>query len=162
MTVVASHSPRTVERLAALLAPFGGELRRLADPTTAELIKCTHNLFNAAKISFWNEMWRVCDLLDVDQAEVASTVARSAEGSTNVEYGIRGGEPYGGACLPKDTKGFLGFAAELGLDTPLLEAVDAVNERIVDGTAVHHNGNGKPSRLDGVDDALLATRRRWR
>ncbi|HEX6761947.1 MAG TPA: 2-dehydropantoate 2-reductase N-terminal domain-containing protein [Gaiellaceae bacterium] len=153
MTVVASHSPRTVERLAALLGPFGGEIKRLADPTTAELIKCTHNLFNAAKISFWNEMWRVCERLHVSHADVASTVARSAEGSTNVEYGIRGGEPYGGACLPKDTKGFLGFAAALGLDTPLLEAVDAVNERIEDG--VDGSGNGTAARAV-VEEALVA------
>jgi UDPglucose 6-dehydrogenase len=135
VTVVASRSPRTVERLATLLAPFGGELRRLADPTTAELVKCTHNLFNAAKISFWNEIWRVCDHLDVNHDDVAAIVAHSAEGSTNVEYGIRGGEPYGGACLPKDTKGFLGFAARLGLDTPLLEAIDIVNERTADALA---------------------------
>jgi UDPglucose 6-dehydrogenase len=31
-------------------------------------------------------------------------------------------------CLPKDTNGFLGFAAELGIDMPLLEAVVRVNE----------------------------------
>ena len=34
----------------------------------------------------------------------------SAEGSINPQYGIRGGAPYGGVCLPKDTCGFLGFA----------------------------------------------------
>jgi UDPglucose 6-dehydrogenase len=153
VTVVASHSPRTVERLAELLEPFGGELRRLEDPTTAELIKCTHNLFNAAKISFWNELWAVCDHLRVDQSQVASVVARSAEGSTNTEYGIRGGRPYGGACLPKDTKGFLGFAQSLGIETPLIEAVDAVNDRLTDDGAAH--GNGSPPR-DVVDRALTA------
>jgi UDPglucose 6-dehydrogenase len=132
VTLVASRSPRTVEQLAELFEPFGGELRRFADPTVAELIKCVHNLFNAAKISFWNEMWTVCGRLGVDQRDIASIVAKSAEGSINAEYGIRGGEPYGGACLPKDTKGFIGFAQDIGVETPLLEAVDAVNERFLE------------------------------
>jgi UDPglucose 6-dehydrogenase len=130
MTVVASRSRSTRERLRDLLLPFGGEMRVFDDPTTAELIKCSHNIYNAAKISFWNEMWLVAEALGVDSDQVSSTVARSAEGSINPEYGIRGGAPYGGVCLPKDTNGFLGFAAELGVAMPLLEAVVETNERL--------------------------------
>ena len=48
--------------------------------------------------------------------------------STNPDYGIRGGAPYGGACLPKDTKGFLGLAELAGVPMPLLSAVVEVNE----------------------------------
>ncbi len=58
------------------------------------------------------------------------TVANSAEGSYNREYGIHGGAPYGGVCLPKDTNGFLGFAEELGVEMPLLDAVVTVNETL--------------------------------
>lgn len=131
MTVVASRSKRTTERLSVLLAPFGGELRRYNNPNLVEMIKCAHNIYNAAKISFWNEMTQVSERLGVDAIEVASVVSRSAEGSINAEYGIRGGAPYGGACLPKDTKGFLGFADELGVPMPLLSAVDQVNEHLL-------------------------------
>jgi UDPglucose 6-dehydrogenase len=127
MTVIGSTNRRTRERLSDLLVPFGGELRLFEDPATAEFVKCANNIFNAAKISFWNEMWAVARDLGLDDNEIASTVAKSAEGSWNAEYGIRGGAPYGGVCLPKDTKGFLGFAAERGLSLPLLEAVVEVN-----------------------------------
>jgi UDPglucose 6-dehydrogenase len=130
MTVIASRSTRAQQLLHDLLAPFGGELRIFDNPAYAELIKCAHNIFNAAKISFWNEMWLVAEHLGVDLSEVSSTVAISAEGSFNPQYGIRGGAPYGGVCLPKDTNGFLGFAAEQGLKMPLLEAVVQVNERL--------------------------------
>ena len=109
MTVIASKSRRTVERVEALFRPFGGEMRTYNDPAIAEMIKCTHNVFNATKISFWNEVWLICDRLGLPAEDVASVVARSAEGSTNIEYGIRGGAPYGGACLPKDVAGFLGL-----------------------------------------------------
>jgi UDPglucose 6-dehydrogenase len=100
------------------------------DPTVAELIKCAHNNFNATKISFFNELWLVAQKLSVDPASVASAIAASAEASFNPHYGIEGGRPYGGACLPKDTKGFLGFAEDLGLDLPVLKATIEVNRRM--------------------------------
>ena len=128
MTVIGARNARVRERLQGLLAPFGGQLRAFDNPATAELVKCAHNIFNATKISFWNEMWLVCQELGIDHDQVASTVADSAEASFNRQYGIRGGAPYGGVCLPKDTKGFLGFSAGLGVRMPLLAAVVEVNE----------------------------------
>jgi UDPglucose 6-dehydrogenase len=133
MTVIGSRDVRTVARLRTLLAPFGGRMQTFFEPGSAELVKCAHNLFNATKISFWNEIWLVACQLGIDPDPVAATVACSAEGSTNPLYGIHGGAPYGGACLPKDTRGFLGFAAkDLGLDMPLLRGVVAVNDRMDD------------------------------
>jgi UDPglucose 6-dehydrogenase len=128
MTVIGAGNKRVQERLMGLLAPFGGELRVFDQPETAEMVKIVHNVFNATKISFWNEIWRVCQAVGIPQEEVATTVARSAEGSFNINYGIRGGSPYGGVCLPKDTNGMLGFAEELGIPMPLLASVVAVND----------------------------------
>jgi UDPglucose 6-dehydrogenase len=128
MTVVGAHTKRTGERLADLLRPFGGELRVFDDPTTTETIKIVHNVFNAVKISFWNEIWTLTKALEVDASAVSSTVALSAEGSWNTSYGIAGGAPYGGACLPKDTNGLLGLARAAGVDMPLLKAAVTVNE----------------------------------
>lgn len=130
MTVVASRDPNTVADLCALLSPFGGELRTFSDPAEAEFIKCAHNIYNATKISFWNEMWLVARRFGLDLDPIAATVARSAEGSINPQYGIRGGAPYGGVCLPKDTSGFLGFAKGIGVDMPLLRAVVETNNRL--------------------------------
>ncbi|WP_128375993.1 2-dehydropantoate 2-reductase N-terminal domain-containing protein [Streptomyces cavernae] len=128
MTVIASRSARTRERLRELLSPFGGEMRVFDEPAAAEFVKCAHNIYNATKISFWNEMWLVSQHLGLDLDPIAQTVARSAEASYNPSYGIRGGAPYGGVCLPKDTQGFLGLADSMGLDMPLLKAVVEVND----------------------------------
>ncbi len=144
MTVIGSRSRRTVERLVELYQPFGGELRTFSSPTEAELVKCAHNLFNATKISFWNEMWKISQLLGVGLDRVSGTVARSAEGSINPEYGIRGGSPFAGACLPKDVRGFLGFAAGLGMDMPMLEAVMRTN----DALAAERNGHKEPVEIE--------------
>jgi UDPglucose 6-dehydrogenase len=130
MTVIASRDPQTVERLRLLLSPFGGDMRTFSNPAEAEFVKCSHNIFNAAKISFWNEMWLVAREIGLDLDPLAATVAKSAEGSINPQYGIRGGAPYGGVCLPKDTCGFLGFADGVGVDMPLLRAVVQVNEHL--------------------------------
>ncbi|RJL33145.1 2-dehydropantoate 2-reductase N-terminal domain-containing protein [Bailinhaonella thermotolerans] len=143
MTVVASRSPEALDLLRTLLAPFGGELRAFPDPALAELVKCVHNCFNAAKISFWNEVWLVARRLGLDPADVSAvsdTVSRSAEASFNPLYGIRGGVPYGGACLPKDTRAFLAFAEQSGATMALLRAVIAVNDRIAGETAAGPEG----------------------
>jgi UDPglucose 6-dehydrogenase len=132
MTVIASRDEETVERLRGLLSPFGGELRTFVNPAEAEFIKSAHNIFNATKISFWNEMWLVAREIGVDLNPIAATVARSAEGSINPQYGIRGGAPYGGVCLPKDTQGFLGFADTVGVDMPLLRAVVETNDKLAE------------------------------
>ena len=141
VTVVGATSRRVGERLRALLEPFGGTVRVVDRPETAELVKCAHNLWNATKISFWNEMWLVADRLGLDSDEVAGIVARSAEASLNPVYGIRGGAPFAGPSLPKDVAGFTAFARELGLPMHVLEAVLDVNR-------------GVGERVDGELEAL--------
>jgi UDPglucose 6-dehydrogenase len=136
MTVLASRDQDALDRLVHLFTPFGGELRTFDNPVIAECIKITHNVFNATKISFWNEMWRLCQELEIETDYVASTVAHSAEGSFNPEYGIHGGAPYGGACLPKDTEGLLGFARSEGVDLPLVRSVQEVNHTIESLTSI--------------------------
>lgn len=151
MTVIGSRSKRTLERMEELLRPFGGELRPFLDPRVPELIKAAHNLYNATKISFWNEIWQVADRIGVDVRDVADTVAVSSEASYNPLYGVRAGAPYGGACLPKDTKGFLGFAREHGVEMQLLAAVDGVNEDVVSAIEQTDGHRGGP-KADAATD----------
>jgi len=95
----------------------------------AEIQKYAHNLFNACKISFFNEMRIVCEAVNVDADKVFELVAKSAEASWNQKYGIRDFGPYGGSCLPKDTTAFSAWAKEeLENPMPLLKAIIKVNE----------------------------------
>lgn len=128
MTVIAARDDAVRSRLVALLEPYGGEMRTTDDLVTAELIKVTHNAYNAAKISFFNEMFRLAAATNVDGHFVAEVVSRSAEGSINTRYGIRGGAPFGGACLPKDLEGLIAFARAVDVEVPVLEATREVNE----------------------------------
>lgn len=110
-------------------APFGGRIVR-TDWTTAELIKYANNMYNATKISFFNEFHLLCTRLGVDSHLLGSTVSLSAEGMWNPRYGTRGGWAYGGVCLPKDAECLISFAERLGLDMPLLRSTVEVNERM--------------------------------
>jgi UDPglucose 6-dehydrogenase len=128
ITVIASPDDVAVARLTALFGPFGGLLRTFSDPTIAELIKVTHNAFNATKISFFNEMHLLATSMGVDGHAVGEVVSKSAEGSFNADYGIRGGAAFVGQCLPKDLDGLIAFANGRGVAVSLLEGTRAVNK----------------------------------
>jgi UDPglucose 6-dehydrogenase len=97
----------------------------------AEMEKFVHNLFNAAKISFFNEMRLVCQRIGLDGEKIFPLVAQSAEAIWNPLYGTRDLGPFAGSCLPKDTIAFLSWAKEQGMATPLVDAVLRVNEALV-------------------------------
>lgn len=127
--VVGSVQPAARERISELMSVFGAPIETFDTATAAELVKCSHNAYNAAKISFWNEIDLMARTLGVDSSAVSSVVARTAEASWNPRYGISGGRPYAGACLPKDVLGLIATARALGMEPTLLEAVDERNRR---------------------------------
>jgi nucleotide sugar dehydrogenase len=129
LVVIGADDDRSYERLKALYEPFHVPIHRLP-LIGAEFQKVAHNLINAAKISVFNELRRVCEHEGIVPAPVFELVALSAEGMWHAEYGIRKLGPYAGACLPKDLAAFLGWAADRTIPTPLMSAVREVN---VDG-----------------------------
>ena len=129
VTVLGARDHRTAEILDELYAPFGALIVRCT-PTEAEMIKYVNNVYNAVKISYFNEVHAICEQLGINSNLVGAAVARTAESMWNPLYGTRGGVPYGGACLPKDTVAFLQFARDLGMEHQLLEATINVNRRL--------------------------------
>lgn len=150
ITVLGAGDRRTAEVLDELYAPFGALIVRCT-PTEAELIKYVNNVYNAVKISYFNEVHDICQLLGADSQLVGAAVARSAESMWNPLYGTRGGVPYGGACLPKDTEAFLQFAQQHGLEHLMLEATIAVNQRLLASVPA-------AASPDKIDDMLEVAR----
>jgi UDPglucose 6-dehydrogenase len=130
ITVLGASDPKTSKMLHELYTPFGGLIINYCTPTEAEMIKYANNIYNAVKISYFNEMYEICEGLGIDGNLVGAVVARSAESIWNPLYGTRGGVPYGGACLPKDTTAFMQFCQEWGFDHIILQAVIQVNEKL--------------------------------
>jgi UDPglucose 6-dehydrogenase len=148
ITVLGTNERRTAELLDELYAPFGALIVRCT-PTEAEMIKYVNNVYNAVKISYFNEVHEICQQLGIDSNLVGATVARSAESMWNPLYGTRGGVPYGGACLPKDTTAFMQFARDHGMEHLMLEATMAVNDRLERAVPA-------VASPDKIDEALAA------
>lgn len=94
---------------------------------TAELIKYAANCCLASRISYWNEIFYICNQLGIDSnlvAEIVSTDKRIGK------YGIIHGLAFGGKCFPKDLQAFIALSEEIGLDPIFLKAVRDVNEKI--------------------------------
>ena len=128
ITVLGVDQEKTWEKLVAIYYPFRSEIYRLS-VLEAEFQKYVHNIYNATKISYFNEMRLMAKQLDIDPEKAFNLTTLSAEGMFHPTYGIRDFGPFGGACLPKDTSGFLYFAREKGLPMPLLTAVIEVNNQ---------------------------------
>ncbi len=93
----------------------------------AEMQKFVHNVINAAKISLFNELRDVCMRSEVDDKIVFQLVCESAESMRVPSYGTLNLGPFGGSCLPKDTRAFLAHCSAKGLPAKLVRAVLEVN-----------------------------------
>ncbi|MGP4052889.1 UDP-glucose dehydrogenase family protein [Streptomyces sp. 2A115] len=100
----------------------------VTDWATAELAKASANAFLATKISFINAIAEVCEASGADVGQLADILGHDARIGRR---GMRPGLGFGGGCLPKDIRGFMARAGELGVDQALtiLREVDAINNR---------------------------------
>ena len=97
----------------------------ITDLYTAEMIKYASNAFLATKISFINEIARICDRLGADVKEVAAGMGYDKRiGRSFLDAGLG----YGGSCFPKDVKALAHMADEAGLHPQLLDAVMKINK----------------------------------
>jgi UDPglucose 6-dehydrogenase len=110
----------------------------------AEMQKYVHNLFNACKISFFNEMRTICNMTGINADKVFDLVIGSAEAMWSPRYGTKNLGPYGGSCLPKDTTALLSWVKEnLDIQMPLLQATIKVNEGLQDNSGKQKRHSGK-------------------
>ncbi len=93
--------------------------------TGAELIKYASNAFLATKISFANEMARICDAYDVDYADIAKGLGTDPRIGRHF---LKAGLGFGGSCLPKDLSALKDSATRKKVETKLLDAVMAIND----------------------------------
>jgi len=95
----------------------------------AEMIKYTSNAFLALKISFINEIARICDQYQVKIDDVVKGI------STDPRIGphfLKAGIGYGGSCFPKDVRSLAYCALEKNIRPVLLQATEDVNQTQVD------------------------------
>jgi UDPglucose 6-dehydrogenase len=91
----------------------------------AELTKYAANAMLATRISFMNEIARLCDAVGADVRDVQQGIG------TDSRIGkpfLHAGCGYGGSCFPKDTQGLIHVARAAGVDMQIVSAVEQVND----------------------------------
>ena len=100
----------------------------VADLATAQLAKAAANSFLATKISFINAMAEICEATGGDVTVLADAIGHDPRIGRQF---LNAGLGFGGGCLPKDIRGFMARAGEVGAGDALtfLREVDAINQR---------------------------------
>lgn len=109
-----------------LYEPFNRQVKRTIRMSniSAEMTKYAANCFLATKISFMNEIARLCDLMGADVEEVRHGISTDSRIGSQFLYP---GPGYGGSCFPKDVKALVYTAKEHGLNLKIVEATEEVN-----------------------------------
>jgi UDPglucose 6-dehydrogenase len=96
---------------------------------SSELIKYASNAFLATKITFVNEVARLCDRLGADVHHVAKGMGLDKRIGPKF---LHPGPGYGGSCFPKDTQALAEIARQAGRPFAIVETVIAVNDAMKD------------------------------
>ena len=122
--VLGGHDREAAQRVAELYAPLDSPIL-ITDLYTAEMIKYASNAFLATKISFINEIARICEKLEADVSVVAQGMGMDARiGRSFLDAGIG----FGGSCFPKDVRALARMAQQMGYHPELLQAVMEINQ----------------------------------
>jgi UDPglucose 6-dehydrogenase len=96
---------------------------------SAELIKVTANSLLATKISFANNIARLCDKVGANVTEVMDGVGMDRRISRSFLYS---GIGFGGGCFPKDVKGLINSLKENDVDSNFFKQVLDINTTQID------------------------------
>tara|TARA_B100001287_G_scaffold226306_1_gene196054 strand:+ start:96 stop:935 length:840 start_codon:yes stop_codon:yes gene_type:complete len=99
------------------------------DSTYAEMVKYVTNSFLATKVSFANEMYEICNGLDIDYDKVIE-YAQYDDRLGKSHWAVPGPDGdfgYGGHCFPKDVKALIHVAKKLDVTPTILTATDDKN-----------------------------------
>ena len=126
--VVGTDSTRAADMMRTLYEPFTRNRDRMIvmDIRSAELTKYAANAMLATKISFMNEVANLAERVGADIEQVR--IGIGADPRIGYSF-IYPGVGYGGSCFPKDVKALAQSGKEVGYETSVLNAVEAVNGR---------------------------------
>jgi len=129
------HPPKTVigasdERAASLVRELYAALTApviMTDLQTAEMVKYVDNSWHALKVTFANEIGRLCKAMGVDGRLVMQLFCMDTKLNVSNAY-LRPGFAFGGSCLPKDLRALTYQGRSLDVDTPVLGSILASNQ----------------------------------
>ena len=130
LIVIGQYDKRSGDLVEKSFKAFKTEIYR-CKIIEAEMQKYVHNLFNAVKITFFNEMRSIAKQMGADASHIFEMTTLSCEGMWHAAYGTRDFGPYSGSCLPKDTQAFYIWAKKHGFKVDLLKQTIDVNNYLI-------------------------------
>lgn len=115
---------KVMEELYAPLVRQGNPIYGMSN-LSAEMTKYAANCFLATKISFINEIARLCDLTNSDIEEVRKGISSDKRIGHHFFYP---GPGYGGSCFPKDVKALIATAEDYGMNLKVISSAEDVND----------------------------------
>ena len=140
---IGADIPRAAELFHELYKPFHRSRERilLMGTRSAEMTKYAANAKSATKISFMNELSRLCEAIGADFAEIRYGIGSDSRIGYQFIYP---GVGYGGSCFPKDVRALIQMYRQNGMEARIPEAVEAINNRqkqvLVDKVRNHFEG----------------------
>jgi len=124
--VLGGDDPEALEAVKELYEPFvrTGNPILVMDSPSAEMSKYAANAMLATKISFINEVSRLCERMGADVGNVRWAIGLDRRIGPHF---IFPGVGYGGSCFPKDIRAMIGMGGK-NPEMQLLKAVERVNE----------------------------------
>ena len=121
--VLGASDPRDAEAIGQLYAGTPATVM-IVGLRAAEMIKYVSNSFLATRVSFVNEVARLCEILEIDSDAVLAGAALDPRiGSAFFQPGIG----YGGSCLPKDVAALAHTGESSGVAMRVLSAGEQAN-----------------------------------
>ncbi len=115
---------RLAEDLRLLYAPLEAPVM-VTDLTSAETIKIASNVFLSAKVTFANELARLCAATGADVGAVVDGMGLDKRIGRSF---LSPGPGFGGSCFPSQARALPDLAARHGVDAPLMRAITPSNE----------------------------------
>jgi len=125
--VVGARSEEARQVLRDLYGPLqlSGERLVITDPASSELIKYAANTMLAMRVSFMNELSRLCDATGADIHAVRHGIGSDSRIGKRFLFA---GPGYGGSCFPKDVLALAALGKRHGVPMRLAEATHLANE----------------------------------
>jgi len=133
LTVIGARDPRSAEALRTLYQGIGEIV--VTPVRTAELLKYVNNAYHALKVTFANEIGRLCKREGIDSHAVMELFCRDTRLNLGRSY-LKPGFAFGGSCLPKDLRALNHRARVRDLELPVVQGILRSNDRHVE-EAVH-------------------------
>ncbi len=98
---------------------------------TAEMVKYVDNVWHATKVTFANEVGRLCKPLGVDSHAVMDVFVQDTKLNLSPYY-LKPGFAFGGSCLPKEVRAVAHIAKSLDVRLPLIENLTVSNNEHIE------------------------------